>query len=1811
MTGIPDDATPQHSIDPIRENAIRIVDFLRDFTQLKSSVQYHIDKYDAHLWFNDVPQEKGCYVKGRPNAQEAPAETWLEMAKQPEPKMPPVPADLEEWVERKTLENTGGLPTMRSEVVRLAEPDPDSAELLEPERIQLQDHPEIEAAWQEWVSKRWEPWSQLHKAWEARHKVYGDLFSMHQALVRGGESLELVVGLCLLTWKPPTGTHEIRRHLVTTKAVLVFEAERGVIRIEAPADGVKLQTEFEMLEASDRPSTKDDEQIQRAMAEASEDIWDRTRIDLVGAAIANSLRDSDSFSSSIQPERSAGARARVTFAPALILRKRSTKGCLAMLAEIRRQLLDGAELPPFMSLMAGRTASEQGEGGQRTASDEPTEIHFPLPANEEQLEIVRRLRGRAGIHVQGPPGTGKSHTIANLICHLLASGKRVLITAQTSHALKVLRDKLPKEVQALCVSIVGDDKRAMQELEKCGLDIVNRHHTFRGAEYEGRIKAARERLAELQERERKVKLTLRSLRERETLQHTIADGAYHGTAASIAAKLAEEQEHLPQLEDEVDAATPPPLTNAEALELLALLRNLAAADPLDVSCAAPTSEQLKRWNAGLRLPFAEEQDAIQATSESQPHANGALAALASRLPDAAFDQLRQAVKTYEQRLGELPSTALPWVGKAVVDVCAKQGSSWSDLHERCAKAIAGLLQAAKRRDSVRLAIPQGMDPVRIRAQAQDLKAYLLGGGSLGWFASLLNPIVNQTTAMRQQVSVDGRPPETVVVLDTLMDCLGTERQLEDMTKLWAGHASVPAGEATARATFLAQQVRTLEQVLALTPLVAACAEAAGRANLPSQTWSALTEVRSLLFALEHSHRLRMANRARAAIESVIVPLREFAHRPDAHPVVAQIHDACQQRNLALAASFLDATSRIEKVATWRQRSEQLGSKLRRGAPHLHEALVAGFAEEQWDTRLGQLEQSWQHARAVDWLDSTFGMATEQDCETELSELADSISEERAKLAADLAWMHCLGRMREHHRRHFTGWMKAVKMLGKGTGKNAETHRRDAQGHLTECRDAIPAWIMPLYNVFDSVTPVAGAFDVVIVDEASQCGLDSRVLTYLARQIIVVGDDKQISPILVGVNQQDVFDLMARHLETVPHQDSFKAEYSLFDFAELWLGSCVALREHFRCVPEIIRFSSDLSYSNKPLIPLRQYPPDRLKPLVVRKVNGIREGGTAARNREEAEAIVKAMRRCDADPRYNGLTFGVISLQGDPQAKLIERLMSKEMLPKSIDQRKIICGDAYSFQGDERNVMFLSMVAAPNERFAALTKEMFQRSFNVAASRARDQMWLFHSVDASEMNPECMRRRLLAHFYDPHSQHLTNLPVEELRERAKARNRALGNQPRPFDSWFEVDVFLKIVEQGYRVVPQFPMAGARIDLMVEGLRARLAVECHGEHWHGPENWELDQARQRRLERAGLEFFTVWESAFRRDPDETLAPLWHRLRQMGFEPFSRTANGAVDLDGYVPPEDAPLSESDSGTSNSPPRQDAVPPTRAAGDGVRAGSRGSSSESSVDGEDESVSVDSPAPQNPPTVTGQRPSKVGLGDGLSEGAQDAAEGDEEDEEAEVDDEVDGQVDDDDDLVIGKPRRAGDDQTSLFGVEAGSTYTLSGMAEYVVWDARKLPDPRVAHIKELVKGLEAIIEVEGPVLCLRAYELFARASGLQRIHSGTRSRFNQAIQRGVQEGRFVVSDGYGTQYQMNRFVRLKGTPETRLRTNGPRTLDEIPPAELAARMRAIVEHEKPDDREELFQRLLESLGFTRLSTQARSKFEEAFKRSQPPIRLG
>jgi len=92
-----------------------------------------------------------------------------------------------------------------------------------------------------------------------------------------------------------------------------------------------------------------------------------------------------------------------------------------------------------------------------TIDPEHGDLFFPKPFNDDQVQIIRRLEKSDGLVVQGPLNR-KTHTIANIISHMLATGRRVLVVSHGETALRVIRDQLPEGVRDLTISVAGSDR---------------------------------------------------------------------------------------------------------------------------------------------------------------------------------------------------------------------------------------------------------------------------------------------------------------------------------------------------------------------------------------------------------------------------------------------------------------------------------------------------------------------------------------------------------------------------------------------------------------------------------------------------------------------------------------------------------------------------------------------------------------------------------------------------------------------------------------------------------------------------------------------------------------------------------------------------------------------------------------------------------------------------------------------------------------------------------------------------------------------------------------------------------------------------------------------------------------------------------------------------------------------------------------------------------------------------------------------------------------------------------------------------------
>ncbi|MGH8522882.1 MAG: AAA domain-containing protein [Gammaproteobacteria bacterium] len=1011
---------------------------------------------------------------------------------------------------------------------------------------------------------------------------------------------------------------------------------------------------------------------------------------------------------------------------------------------------------------------------------------------------------------------------------------------------------------------------------------------FDRSESEAKLKDFDERIDELRRHRAETYGRLLESREAEVIKHE-HDGE-EITLAAIALNHARSNDRFGWISrHSVGIGDPCPLSDAEALEWLSLLRR-SDIDTADL----PTRDRLEPLN-GLPMPadfldhVQRESAAIEAIGTHSSVISHDAFTFVSQLSDVVRAELRDRVESLAHEAAELEARRESWMNDALTDIRTGRGSTWATRREEVLR-LANVAAPLVGKVGAEFSITAPEDELAVLYQQARLLLDLLesGGklrvapdGSVKTGALAPKP-VKAAQRFLEAVRINGLVPSTSEKIHLFVSWMDARRAIEAMDRAWPATVTIPQEDTLREGLqWHRTEVEQLERVLALGTRIDAETAWFRLQKLPIPDWNDLPSIRlyaDVVAAVLVAEDADAAKTPLAALEGLLTSESRWQ---DAPACVGAFHAAVLRRDVAAYADAYRELSSIRERTGATLRMESLSSNLARSADLLKDAVAEAPFDDEWNQRLGDLNHAWEWEQTGEWIlnqDSTDINVLQR----QLDSIEDRLRKTVELLAAERAWGHAVSptRLTAQARADLTQYAQLVSRLGKGTGRYAPKMRAEIKDAMRRCRPAVPVWIMPTYRIAEQLRIEPDLFDVVIVDEASQAGLESTFLQYLAPRMVVIGDDKQVSPSAVGVDQQKLRDLANQYLAGDRYIASWQdPKRSLFDEAKMRYGGLLTLTEHRRCVPEIIGYSNRIAYEPEGirLIPVRQYGADRLEPIrAVHVADGYESGNT---NPAEAGAIVDQIEKCLADPAYGGVTIGVISMLGKPQAKLIEHQLLDRVGTEEWAQRRIRCGDATDFQGSERDVMFLSMVKAadPDQRLYALTKSDAVQRFNVAASRARDQMWVFHSMPRVALtNKEDLRYQLLEYCYGVQAR--TNSDVEGSLSAVVPEDVMIE----PFDSLFEQRVANRILGRGYTVIPQYDTHGYRIDMVIVGPSRRLAVECDGDHWHGPDAYQRDLSRQRDLERCGWQFFRIRESVFYADPENALAGLWEVLDELDIHP-----------------------------------------------------------------------------------------------------------------------------------------------------------------------------------------------------------------------------------------------------------------------------------------------------------------------------------------
>uniref|UniRef100_UPI0021BDFA31 AAA domain-containing protein n=1 Tax=Frankia gtarii TaxID=2950102 RepID=UPI0021BDFA31 len=1488
--------------------------------------------------------------------------------------------------------------------------DPGDDAAAGPDSAGPQDE-QAEAAYRDWLPG-WRIWATRARADAERRALHNTLHAVAARVAQEGDALELVLATGLLTWQPPDGPL-IREHLLSTRVTCEIDPVSSDIRVRVPAGGTTRLGDGPLLDGLAGFRRERTNHLH-------ERLHNRPPAPL-GAHEARLLRDwltlaldvpVDGFEPQDQPPPppppDGATRPRVTYAPALVLRVRDQASLLTyyerMLATLRG---DGPPPLGLVQLVATLDAAERlawlEAEGATSGAELGVDPLLPLPASPEQARVLERLRHDNGVVVEGPPGTGKTHTIANLISALLAEGQRVLVTSQKAQALRVLREKLPPELQRLCVSFTDAEDASVPtggaglgglgspvgspELAASVSALAAEKAVYHPEALDRRIEQAARRRAEALRARAELADRARSARVAERAVHPdseVGAAGWGGTRASIAARVrAGGEAHgwfpPPAPPAGSDGERRAPLTDAEAVELYSLLSTASKDAALPADRADVPVRAVPPILAAERFAALVTADRMARQTAEAARAGVATAAARGFLDEVAAagssptGPLRTAVTALVRALDDLTAhgargPAREWIPAALDDALAgRDRLLWAKvsaaapliaeaarhvddlgLHSVAlpsattaptdpARATGGPHEDGHREDGHREGEPgdaeraADLDPAALLPRAEALRAHLDGGAELR--RRFRPKVQREADALLRQVTVDGVAPTTPELLDLVLTRLRAELAVEAAGRGWTlvGRPPRPGDPLEVRLSWLLEGQQAIEGIDAVVAardrVVALAAEVAPGSPVAIDSAANVRDLAAAMAALEPMAAAAVADRA---LTDLADGYDRLATDPDTPAAVAAelgaVAAAAAARDAgayAVARAALDAAVARRQAAA---RRAELHGRLRAAHPALADLLaaaaIAGPARpdrgpgdarsrqdgggDPWPARLEVFSAAWAWAVAASWLARTrcpdgpanIDGASPVDLDARLDAAEDVLAAATAELAGAKAWKHCLERMGAEQSAALRAYADTVAAGGTLAGRHAERYRQAAREAMEIAQTAVPAWVMPIREVLSTIPAVRDSFDVVIVDEGSQAGLDSLFLLWLAPRVIVVGDDRQCTPPVDPAQELDpVLDRLDALLPDVPAwlRVGFTPRSSLFSLLRTRFGEVIRLREHFRCMPEIIEWSSAMFYRDAPLLPLRQFGADRLTPLVARFVpHGFTTATPAGpRNPAEAEALVAQVLACAEDPRYAGLSFGVVVTQGTAQATLIRDRLAERMSAAEHLRRRLRVGTPADFQGDERDVVFLSLVVAPGDQPVPLTRLEYQRRFNVAASRARDQVWLFHSVAPADLDHQDLRHSYLSYVLSA-ARPAVPLPgvtppgvtppgvttpgvTPPLAEVATDR-------PHPaFGSLFEQRVFRHLAGRGYLVTPQVEVNGRRVDLVVTGGRARFAVECDGDVGPGPAEIAREFDRERELRRAGWRFWRVRQSDFELDPEAALASLWPRLAAAGIAPI----------------------------------------------------------------------------------------------------------------------------------------------------------------------------------------------------------------------------------------------------------------------------------------------------------------------------------------
>lgn len=1363
----------------------------------------------------------------------------------------------------------------------------------------------IQKLFKEFESYRnsWEHWKQDNDEIKKSIVVYDKLFSWNTAINLGGtgDGEEIVAGFGLVDWVLPTTQKSYSYPLITIPLEMEIE-KNGLIRVAAKDTRANVEMDAILLE-DDLPTSG---QVKLALKDnlnngRSLQLFEgETYSDLVEAFVANI------FSRGIIAEAENRAipskNLAVTLTSVLFSRPKRNSILSDDIELLKTKLNDPSVAIPEQPLSLvtelnndineKETYSFRGRSGTEGFGSKVEELYFPLPYNKEQITIVQNLLTSSGVVVQGPPGTGKTHSIANIICHYLANGKKVLVTAQQSHVLKTVHEKIPDELKPLVVSRIGSSKESKNQLESSIDLIVQKITQMNVAEVRKTIEVLKKQIDDNHHEMALIDRKIYNFAEKH-YQNIEVDGNKK-LPMDIVQTVLESRAFYSWFIDQLTLEEKDqfPFSQVELIQLRDSRKKIGTDLPYINYGPLPVPEKLLDLTSLKKLSeFLKEKEEIEEFLKQDD-----LHSFKETTSESEINALRDWLKIYLEDINLILDHAEPWLLSYFKKINSEDKGMELDIYTNLIQEVQPLLEYRKTLLTEPIALNFEIQPNSKEYQA--VERAVETGKPFNWYHFGTTELQD----LFKSIKVSGKYPDTSGEWQRIKEYIDKRQTLNVFMSKWnsiAAQLDIPLIELNNRG--IDEILKEFTQLITKTQK---CLDLKNKyldvfsvnylkvfSRAKSFDFYGLPKnIDDLIQLLGQKLKIFNLEVYQQQLADQVLYLSEFDNKisNQLKRIVSQIDtDSLHENELREYADLLKQLAHLKDLAEDFDRVKSASIKLSQTNAWIlsKDILEVPYAQEIEDPVLrNRLVEAWEWKRLETYVMTISNTSQIENLYERRRIHEKNLSQNYAQLAANKTWLALKENASDKILVALQRYKIAVQKIGKNTGKNAPRYRKDAQQALKEATAAIPCWVMSHMQVSESMPAELGLFDLIIVDEASQSSIDVLPVLMRAKKLLVVGDNKQVSPSNVGLASAQIDILRNRYLHGQPHAAYLTPDMSLYDMASSIYESSVMLLEHFRCHPAIISYSNKNFYGNR-IKPMRlSKKSEQLSPALVSiyTPQGYRESKNNKHiNRIEAKAIIEEMKLILKDERYSNRSIGVISLLGPAQAEFIQSEALNEFGAGALTQVQFACGDASAFQGAERDIIFLSMVADP-ENCHALSRLDHEQRFNVAASRARERMYLVHSVSRDHISPKDLRLNLLNHFYD-------------LQEDQKASFEA---KLELCESEFEKSVFNVLHEMGYTVIPQVKVGSYRMDLVVESDGdQRLAVECDGDSYHGPEQWHDDMIRQRALERAGWTFWRCFASSWSIERENMIMSLKTKLDAMGIKPMHGMSSLIQDVEQKV--------------------------------------------------------------------------------------------------------------------------------------------------------------------------------------------------------------------------------------------------------------------------------------------------------------------------